>query len=367
MSSNVWILRSLNTAVPGALANGALAYTANGDVLYIGSNGNIVAIGGKRNPGVLTANQALVVNSTSGIDKILTSNLTLSAFSVNAINAVANSTVLGTAANNELTTTWAIKTYVDAAVVAGGGSKNAGNGMTSNATSYMVVAGNNQLISNSTGVWIDQTKLDHDQLTNYVANKHIDHSSVSISPGNGMTGGGTIAANRTLSVLAGDGIVSNATGVWVKSGTGTTVNSTGVHIGQTVAPTDSPTFNTLTLTGNLVVGGSMVNINVATLAVTDSLIKLSNGQTTTDALDIGVYGVYGNSTITKYAGLFRSAANGNFFIFKDVQSEPTTTVNSSATGYSLGVLYTDIVSANINFTGGTITSGVNQTVDCGTF
>ena len=51
-----------------------MAFTANGDVLYIGSNGGIVAIGGKRNPGTLTANQALVANSTSGIDKIIVAN-----------------------------------------------------------------------------------------------------------------------------------------------------------------------------------------------------------------------------------------------------------------------------------------------------
>ena len=51
-----------------------MAFTANGDILYIGSNGGIVAIGGKRNPGILTANQALIANATSGIDKIIVSN-----------------------------------------------------------------------------------------------------------------------------------------------------------------------------------------------------------------------------------------------------------------------------------------------------
>jgi hypothetical protein len=41
---------------------------------------------------------------------------------------------------------------------------------------------------------------DHDALTNFVANEHIDHSSVSVSAGTGLTGGGTIASTRTLSV-----------------------------------------------------------------------------------------------------------------------------------------------------------------------
>jgi hypothetical protein len=74
MSNLIQIKRSLNTAVPASLANGELAFTANGDVLYIGSNGAVVPIGGKRVPGTLTANQALVANSTSGIDKIITGN-----------------------------------------------------------------------------------------------------------------------------------------------------------------------------------------------------------------------------------------------------------------------------------------------------
>ena len=42
--------------------------------------------------------------------------------------------------------------------------------------------------------------IDHDATLNFVANEHIDHSTVSISAGSGLTGGGTIAANRTLSV-----------------------------------------------------------------------------------------------------------------------------------------------------------------------
>jgi hypothetical protein len=42
--------------------------------------------------------------------------------------------------------------------------------------------------------------VDHDALTNFVANEHIDHSSVSISPGTGLTGGGTLAATRTLTL-----------------------------------------------------------------------------------------------------------------------------------------------------------------------
>lgn len=83
MANLIQIKRSLNTAVPTSLANGELAFTANGDVLYIGSNGNVVAIGGKRVPGTLTANQALVANSTSGIDKIIVANASITSIWAN--------------------------------------------------------------------------------------------------------------------------------------------------------------------------------------------------------------------------------------------------------------------------------------------
>lgn len=71
MTNLIQIKRSATAAIPTSLANGELAFTSNGDILYIGSpNGSIVSIGGARFPGTLTANQALVANSTSGINEI---------------------------------------------------------------------------------------------------------------------------------------------------------------------------------------------------------------------------------------------------------------------------------------------------------
>lgn len=64
MANLIQIKRSLTTANPPSLANGELAFTANGDHLFIGSNGASITIAGKFNPGVLTANQALVANGT---------------------------------------------------------------------------------------------------------------------------------------------------------------------------------------------------------------------------------------------------------------------------------------------------------------
>lgn len=77
MANLIQIKRSTTTANPTSLANGEFAYSSNGDVLFIGANSAVVAIGGKRNPGTLTANQALVANATSGIDKVIVANAVL--------------------------------------------------------------------------------------------------------------------------------------------------------------------------------------------------------------------------------------------------------------------------------------------------
>ena len=52
--------------------------------------------------------------------------------------------------------------------------------------------------------------IDHNLLLNYDANKHIDHASVSIMVGSGLSGGGTIAATRTI-YLDINGLVADAT------------------------------------------------------------------------------------------------------------------------------------------------------------
>jgi len=52
--------------------------------------------------------------------------------------------------------------------------------------------------------------VDHDAATNFVADEHIAHGGVTITAGTGMTGGGTIAATRTLNVIGGSGITANA-------------------------------------------------------------------------------------------------------------------------------------------------------------
>jgi len=70
-----------------------LAYTANGDILFIGSNAVTLAIGGKRVPGILTANQAHIADANSMIDVIRFGNTTINAVVNSSQLTLANSTV----------------------------------------------------------------------------------------------------------------------------------------------------------------------------------------------------------------------------------------------------------------------------------
>ena len=55
------------------------------------------------------------------------------------------------------------------------------------------------------------------------------------------------------------------------------------------------------------------------------------------AVDAGVYQKYVSSG-TKYAGYFFDATDNVFKFFKDTGTEPTTTVNVSASGYALATV-----------------------------
>lgn len=77
MTNLIQIKRSVNSATVPTLSNGEIAFTQNGATFWIGApdgSGNI-RIGGQQVPGTLTANQALVANSTSAIDKVIVANL----------------------------------------------------------------------------------------------------------------------------------------------------------------------------------------------------------------------------------------------------------------------------------------------------
>lgn len=286
MSNIIQIKRSETTATPAALANGELAWSSNSNVLFIGDFGSVLAVGGERTPGVLTANQALVANSTSGIDKVVVANLVPTAIYANGTFGSANQV----------------------------------------------------LRTDGSGVyWAD----DVGDVSEVVA-------------GDGLTGGGSGGA-VTLNVAGANGINVTSDTVGVTTGSTLTVNSTGIHVNSALSITD------LTLAGNLTVSGTLTTIDTQNLTIQDPMIELANGNVSTDSLDIGFYGQYGE-TGTKYTGLFRDATDGVYKFYTGLEAEPTTTVDTAANGFAFGTLQSYLISGGLISNTTAVTLTANSTL-----
>jgi hypothetical protein len=104
-----------------------------------------------------------------------------------------------------------------------------------------------------------------------------------------------------------------------------------VHVNSALSITD------LSLSGNLTVTGTLTTLDTVNLVVQDPMIKLANGNSSTDSIDIGFYGVYGSGG-TKYTGLFRDASDGIYDLFDGTTEQPTTTVDKANGFYRLATL-----------------------------
>ena len=126
----------------------------------------------------------------------------------------------------------------------------------------------------------------------------------------------------------------------------TTVSSNKINIGL---PTN------VVISGNLTVSGTTTTVSSTTVNVADSMLSLATGNGSSDAIDIGLYGLYDTGGTDKYAGFFRDATDGKFKFFKDLQAEPGTTVDTSGTGYAAGTLVAHLEDSSVAITGGSIT------------
>lgn len=153
-----------------------------------------------------------------------------------------------------------------------------------------VSAGTGITYSAATGtISADLTAIDHDQLLNYVANEHIDHTSVTLTAGNGLTGGGDITTSRTFAIGAGNGITANADDIEVDMSVFSTddLSEGSNNLYYTDTRADSDARNALTVTkaggfGTLVYNpadGTLVYTGIDSDQLANSAVTAGTGVT----------------------------------------------------------------------------------------
>jgi hypothetical protein len=167
-----------------------------------------------------------------------------------------------------------------------------------------------------------------------------------------LTSAAEVTVATTLSTEAGTGagtvdLLSERLRLLGTSNEITTVASNNtVTIGL---PDDVTIGNDLNVTGNFTVNGSTVTQNVTSVLIEDPVIKLANGNTSTDIKDIGFYGEYADSG-TKYTGLIRDVtfAGGNKpYVFFEGVTTDILSDNDSGSGKPTVANFADVYMGRI--------------------
>ena len=270
--------------------------TFNGTQTITGSlniSGNIVT------PGTITA-QTLIVQTITSSQDFVTGSTKFGTISANthqftgSVSITGSLNVNGPLTATSLTGSLGGSNLVDASVA---NTKLTNSSVTINGTS-LSLGGTLTQAQTIAGAFSGSAQIDHNATTNYVANRHIDHTAVSISAGNGLSGGGDISSTRTISLdttsatftngvkskLNADGVVSSSAQIDHNATTNYVANRHIDHSAVSISAGsgltgggDITTTRTLSIATGGVTNAMLTNSTISGIALGSNLATLTIG------------------------------------------------------------------------------------------
>ena len=361
---------SLVIATDSTGTNNAIRFYTNGFSQAVGSAAMIIDRNQRIGIANVTPAHTLSVGGNAYFANI--SSFVGAATFSNNVSISGNANVAGTLAVGNTTSTGFINVVsygtfggtVNAAALNIAGAATTGNVSitgTANATVGINVGANVNLTTSSINVG------------NTTVNTQITAGNINLNGSQLFLGNSTVNTTITGAGLTTTGFVNAASGMAMGNTdvTGHLTVSTYGNFGGVVNTGGLNVSGDVGITGNLTVSGTLTTINTVDLTISDGLVRVANGNASSDTLDIGVFGSFGNATATQYTGLFRDQTDGIYKLFAGVIPVPTTTVDTTNTGFALADLSVNyftaakVTSANAQITGGTITGITDLTVGDG--
>ena len=236
------------------------------------------------------------------------------------------------------------------------------------------------LVENGQGIVSGSGQIALSGLSDYDANDHIDHTSVSITAGNGLTGGGDISSTRTINVAsANNGIVANADNIELATASSTftdgvktklnaegvfsssaqisgeflNTNGDGVFSGSAQVDGTAISNNTITIVGNsTALGGSVSLANI-----TDSSGIVSGSSQLTSDFDTRYINTNSDGVVSGSAQIDGTAISNNTISGVALGSNLNNlTVDDSTIALNSGTTYNGSAARTVSIKSGGITN-----------
>jgi len=224
------------------------------------------------------------------------------------------------------------------------GPVTASSGVTGSFTGLFSGDGSQLTGVTATGTVSASSQIDHNATTNYVANEHIDHSTVNITAGSGLTGGGNITTSRTLTLDTGsthftsgvkeklnaDGVFSSSIQVDI---TGTTGYSTFSSSLATVDATQQTSINALNAATSSYAINSTIQSQLAGVVSSSAQVKplLPNG-TVSSSGQVDITATTGYATFSSSLATVDQTQQAVIDALNSVSGSYATTASNSFTG-----------------------------------